>query len=293
MYELVQIGEETYYINCPSKVGVYKVTENEVYLIDSGNDKDAGKKILKVINDQGWTPVGIINTHSHADHVGGNNLIQQRTGCNILLSGVENAFAAYPVLEPSLLYGGFPPKMLRNKFLMAQPSSPTEAEKDLPPGLEAVKLEGHYLDMIGIRTSDGVFFIADSLLSEEIILKYHIAFLYDVRAFMETLDALEQTQARIFVPSHAPVSDDIKSLVRLNRDKMLEIMELLCDICRQGRIFEDILADIFDKYSLRMDFNQYVLVGSTIRSYLAYLTDENKIEPIFEKNYLFWRTKQA
>ena len=47
--ELIKLGEKTYYIKNPTNIGIYKIDENNVYLIDSGNDKDAGKKILKII----------------------------------------------------------------------------------------------------------------------------------------------------------------------------------------------------------------------------------------------------
>jgi len=38
MYELKQVGPQTYYINCPAKIGVYVRSEYEVCFIDSGND---------------------------------------------------------------------------------------------------------------------------------------------------------------------------------------------------------------------------------------------------------------
>lgn len=40
MYELVQVSEKCYYINCPAKIGIYVADAERVYLIDSGNDKD-------------------------------------------------------------------------------------------------------------------------------------------------------------------------------------------------------------------------------------------------------------
>ena len=49
MYELVQVAPHTYYINSPSKVGVYVEEDNSVWLIDSGNDKDAGRKIQRIL----------------------------------------------------------------------------------------------------------------------------------------------------------------------------------------------------------------------------------------------------
>ena len=60
--ELIQVGEKTYYIKNPTNIGIYRIDDHNVYLIDSGNDKDAGRKILKIINEQGWTVKGIINT---------------------------------------------------------------------------------------------------------------------------------------------------------------------------------------------------------------------------------------
>ncbi len=57
--ELIQVGEKTYYIKNPTNIGIYKINNNDVYLIDSGNDKDAGRKILKIIAAQGWTVKGI------------------------------------------------------------------------------------------------------------------------------------------------------------------------------------------------------------------------------------------
>lgn len=47
MYELIQVSENTYYVQSPAKIGIVKLNETEVCLIDSGNDKEAGKKVRK------------------------------------------------------------------------------------------------------------------------------------------------------------------------------------------------------------------------------------------------------
>ena len=287
--ELIKVGEKTYYIKNATNIGIYKVDDNNVYLIDSGNDKDAGKKILKIIEENNWKVKGIITTHSNADHIGGNKIIQDRTNCEILANNIERSFTENPILEPSFLYGGYPFKELRNKFLLAKKSITKSIEKNLPEGLEYFSLKGHFFDMIGIKTSDNVYFLADSLFSVETIEKYHLFFIYDVKEFLNTLDYLSNLNGNLYILAHCKATKDISSLIEINRNKVKEIMQKIYNLCEKEKTFEEILKDIFDEYNLVMNANQYVLIGSTIRSYLAYLYDENKLTYEFRENKMLWK----
>lgn len=287
--ELIKVGEKTYYIKNFTNIGIYKIDDSNVYLIDTGNDKEAGKKILKVISEQGWNVVGIINTHSNADHIGGNKVIQDRTNCKIYAYNIEKSFTEYPILESSFLYGGYPFKDLRNKFLCAKESNVINITNSLPEGLEYFPLKGHFFDMIGIKTSDDVYFIADSLFSKETISKYHLFFIYDVKEFLNTLDFLKKQTGKLFIPSHCDATDNLKSLIDLNENKVHEIIEDIYQICKNNLTFEEILKTIFNKYSLTMTTDQYVLIGSTIRSYLSYLYDDGKITYEFKDNLMIWK----
>lgn len=129
MYELIQISEHNYYIQSPAKIGLVKLNETEVCLIDSGNDKEAGRKVRQILDANGWRLRTIYNTHSNADHIGGNQYLQKQTGCEIYTPGIECDFTRHTVLEPAFLYGGYPPKDLRHKFLMAKESDAKELTK--------------------------------------------------------------------------------------------------------------------------------------------------------------------
>ncbi len=289
--ELIKVGEKTYYIKNPTNIGIYKVDEENVYLIDSGNDKDAGKKILKIIDEQGWKVKGIITTHANADHIGGNKVIQDRTNCVILANNIEKSITENPILEPAFLYGGYPFKDIRNKFLLAKESKAIEIENNLPEGLEYINIKGHFFDMIGIKTSDDVYFLADSLFSEETITKYHLFFIYDVREYLKTLDYLETLDGKLYIASHCEATNDISNLIKLNRSKIEEISNKILEVCEDEKTFEEILKEIFEIYNLTMNANQYVLIGSTIRSYLSYLNEEDKLMYEFKDNKMVWKQK--
>lgn len=289
MYELIKINDKNYYIKSPAKIGIYLQDENNVYLIDSGNDRDAGRKIKKILEENGWNLKGILNTHSNADHIGGNQYLQRQIGCKIFSDKIEAAFTEYPILEPSFLYGGYPCKDLRHKFLMAKESTTYDFEDaDFPGDIEVVRLPGHFFDMVGFLTPDGVFYIADSLSSRETIDKYRIGFIYSIDEYLKTLEELKNFKANIFVPSHADVTTDIGELAQYNIDKVNEIADEIVDICREPQNFESVLQKIFKKNGLKMTFEQYVLVGSTVKSYLSWLKDNNRVETIFEDSFLLW-----
>lgn len=290
MYELMQVSERCWYIDCPAKIGVYVPDKEHVYLIDSGNDKSAGRKVRQILDKNGWHLKGIINTHSHADHLGGNHYLQEQTGCKVYAGGIEAAFARYPVLEPSFLYGGYPYKELRHKFLMAQESDVTDfSDAGFPQEIEVIPLPGHFFDMTGFRTPDGVVFLADCLSSRETLEKYAVSFLYDVEAYLRTLDLVEGMEAAMFVPAHAKASKDIRELVRYNRQQVHNIAEKLLSICEKPLNFERILQEVFREYGLTMNFEQYMLVGSTIRSYLSWLKDTGRMDAVFQDHMLLWQ----
>lgn len=290
MYELIQVSEHNYYIQCPAKIGLVKLNDTEVCLIDSGSDKDVGRKVRQILDANGWKLRAIYNTHSNADHIGGNKYLQGQTGCRIYAPGIECDFTNHPILEPAFLYGGYPCKDLRHKFLLAQESKaePLTGEV-LPEGFELIPLPGHFFDMAGFRTPDDVVYLADCLSARETLDKYQIGFIYDVASYLETLEKVKTMKAKLFIPSHAAPEEDISDLAQYNIDKVREIAGRILEVCAEPLCFETILQKLFTEYGLTMNFEQYVLVGSTVRSYLSWLKDTGKLNAGFDGNLLLWQ----
>ncbi len=292
MYELMQVSDTCFYVQSPAKIGIVLTGDNQVCLIDSGNDKDAGKKVKKILDANGWSLQTIYNTHSHADHIGGNQYLQKQTGCRIYAAGIERDFTEHPFLEPSFLYGADPPEELKHKFLMAKGSEVDSLTEDcLPDNLQMFSLPGHSWDMVGFRSDDNVVYLADCLSSKETLDKYQISFLVDVQAYLDTLEAIQHMEAGVFVPAHAEPTDNIVPLAQYNVQKVYEISDAIEEICRQPVYFEAILKNVFDRFGLAMSFEQYALVGSTVRSYLSWMKKCGRIQAEFENNALMWMAK--
>jgi glyoxylase-like metal-dependent hydrolase (beta-lactamase superfamily II) len=233
----------------------------------------------------------VINTHSNADHTGGNRYLQQTYGCPVFSSGIEAALSRYPVLEPAFLYGGFPPEELRHKFFLAEASDAKEtADPAFPAELRVVDLPGHFFGHIGVKSPDGTVYIGDSVSGAAVLEKYRITFIYDVAAYLDTLSALENMEADLFVPAHAAAAADIKPLVELNRKQIFEIAERITAFCgSEPAGFETLLQKLFDFYGLSLNFEQYALAGSTVKSYLSWLKSRGTVTAEFAGNRLLWR----
>lgn len=291
MYELIQVSNNSYYVNCPSKIGVYDNGDGTVYFIDSGNSKDTGRKLRQILDKNSWKLKAILCTHSHADHIGGCKYLQGITGCRIFASKIEAAVACNPVLEPAMLFGGNPCKELKNKSLMADASLVEDiSSPDFPSDITPIPLPGHCLDMVGYRMPDGTLFLADCVSSADTLEKYHIGYIYDIEAYLKTLDFVEALDAPIFIPSHTEAVTDMKELCDINRRSVTDIADRILDICKTPKNFEAILRELFLSFGLTMSLDQYALIGSTVKSYLTYLHSGGKLLFTTDGGMILWQS---
>ena len=143
--------------------------------------------------------------------------------------------------------------------------------------------------MVGFRTSDDAVYLADCLASRETLDKYGPTFIYDVGAYISTLEMVRDMEARIFIPSHAAACEDISELACYNIAKVDEAAERICAACAEPLSSDEVIRRMFISYGLKMSMEQYVLVGSTVRSYLSWLRDSGRVEVLIEDSMVLWR----
>lgn len=293
--KLVKISENAYFIPGAINIGVIKTGES-VVLIDTGIDRESGRRVLRTIEKSGLAVGAIINTHSHADHFGGNGYLIRNTNAKVYAPEIEAGVIQYPYLEPLYLFSAHPVRDLMNRFLMAEPSRVDFILKDenfsrpvielKDAEIEIIPLFGHSPRQIGVEI-DGVLYCADSVFSSRIIQKYRIPLFMDIEKQKRTLSLLEKSNYDYYVPCHANPTDDISELIDMNM-KVIESVEELLISCK-NRTTEEVLKMVCSKYGIRLtNFTEYCLMHSTIKAYLSCLYNRGDLNASFDGEILVW-----
>lgn len=289
--ELKQIGPKTFCIEHDTNIGIHFTDDGRMYLIDTGSKGD-GEKIDEILSREGWVPSCIINTHTHIDHIGGNEFLMRKYGIPAYCTDYDMAFAHYCELEAAYMNGGYPAEKLRTIFAHPGMIGFRSIEKETPDGIDWTYLPGHSFGMIGIRTSDDIWFLGDSYLSRNFLKQYTFGFIYNVEAYIDTLKKLKEFKGALFVPSHGIIETDIVPTLEQNLRSVAEMCSMICETCREYRGQDEILQQMYESLRMHARPAQHALLSSTVKSYLTYLQDRNKLECRFVDNIMKWRTQE-
>ncbi|MGC9104158.1 MAG: MBL fold metallo-hydrolase [Candidatus Methanodesulfokora sp.] len=285
--DLVRIGENLYYIPAPTNIGVIVFGEG-AFVVDSGLDDEAGRRILRALEKNGLRLMGIVNTHSHADHCGGNSYLKKRTGARIYAPRGEVCFIENTMLEPLFLFSGAsPPEEMRNRFLMAKPSEVDGRAEDLAYA-RVISLRGHSIDQVGVIFDD-VLFCADSVFSKRVIEKHGIPYHSDVDEERRTLNALRESRYRLYVPSHAEPTQDIRNLVEENLEAIRVVEDNLIEVLKENKGTDEIVSGVLRRMKIEVkDLGQYMLLRSALMAYLSSLRNRGIVRPELRDGVLMW-----
>jgi glyoxylase-like metal-dependent hydrolase (beta-lactamase superfamily II) len=294
---LVELTERVHYAPGGVNIGVVFGDGDRAVLIDTGLNDTAARKVLRALDAIGRRVSDIITTHGHADHFGGNAFVVKRTSARVHAPRWDETVLRYPLFQPLCLYAGAdPPASMRSGFLLAA-ESPVDVIYDAGTmtvagvELEAVSLAGHSGNQMGILI-DGVFFCADVILPDRVIERYRMPYLYSVRDHLPSLDRAEQVAHQLAVPGHGPTLEHVSVGVEPNRRLVLQVAEMVTEICVEPLMPEDILAAVLDRLGADpSDAPAYYLLHPTIFAYLTYLESIEVLEHQIERGRSLWRRR--
>ncbi len=294
---LIHIKDRVSYITNFTNIGVIR-GETGLIIIDTGLEERTGRNILKLLEKEGLKVKTILNSHSHADHCGGNAYIKKMTGARVIAPEIEGNIIEAPILEPAIFYSGADPlDILKNKFLMAQAAPVDEKLTDDIKKLKVegttigvIPLGGHSINQMGYEI-DQVFFCGDVVFSDEVLEKHPLPFFTNIQLQIEALRRLRELDYELYLPSHSkkPISD-ISEMVESNLLRIREIEEFILNLLEKALTTEEITREIFKYFNIKLGTVQhYYLSQTSLLAYLSYLHNQKRIKGVIKDNILGWK----
>jgi glyoxylase-like metal-dependent hydrolase (beta-lactamase superfamily II) len=295
---LQPIAGRAHYLPGSNNLGVVLTADGGAIAIDTGLDKETGRLIRKALDEARLTLRAIVNTHHHADHIGGNDyLVRNIAGVTVYAPRLEAALIEHPVLEPIYLnMGAAPLSALRNKWLMAKGTTVDyliDGERLMVAGVEfeLVALPGHSINQVGLAV-DGVCFAADGFFGAAILQKHGIPYAHDVGAQLTSLDRLAARTDLFYLPGHGDLTarDALEDLLAANQATITRSTKLVREALATPGELTTVARRVQGALGLSLaGIPQYAIFVSAVAAHLSYLEAQGQARVELEDAGMVWR----
>lgn len=283
--ELRHVYGRTYAaVGATALMPVYKLTERDIVLMDTGYARLDRSALVNLIEGNGFRLRGIICSHAHFDHTGNVRYLQQRYGCQaaaqIIEAGISVNPDAYRANYVALTYGKSREYLLEECF-PADVIIPADAEHldFCRARFGILQLPGHSAGHIGVVTPDGAAYLGDCLIDEEQIAAAKLPTSMFIARDLESKESLRNLRRPAYIIAHKQVLTDIGPLIDRNidfiHDKGRELLEDLED----GMSFDQWIYAFCQRENVRTrnEF-KFSIVERNFANFVDWLTDEGKVE---------------
>ena len=293
-----QVNPTVRYARAPTAIGV--VTHGDrALLVDSGLDENLVRKVLNALAAEGVQVAAVVNTHSHADHCGGNAFVCKRCpDARVYAPHYEHFFIERPDLEPYTLFGAPGPSSMRGKFLQAAPSKVDHAVTQ--EGVRDVEgfqvrfhaLPGHSVHQMGVEV-DGVLFVGDAILPPQVVEKYGLVFSVDPLEARASARRVLDVAPRDVVAYHGGHLEDVAAAVQAQAGHVEEAeARVLALLARGPATAEEVLVDLLDRFPPSHEtIELHALQAATVRGYLSAMERAGRAEAFLQERRLLWRLR--
>lgn len=294
MKNISWLSDRIGYFDSPTTSAIIRLSEDEACIVDTGINFESGRKIFAALKREGLKPIAIINSHSHADHYGGNSFFLKKGDIEVYFPAGEASIGRFPIWEPFYLYGGLPPKELKVPFLMPEKTS---ISQEISPGklkltntdINIVDLSGHSLFQIGIEV-DGFLYAADSLFSPDLWEKHSFIYYADFASSLETIKKIKGMNLKGIILSHRGYFENVKEITAYNEQKLTRLFEAVLNEVKDGLSTDEILMKSAEKFAVNLtNLPSYFLARQTVLSILTFAKEKDMVNFFISEKGISWK----
>ena len=262
---------------------IYRVTDADMILIDTGYAKLDRAGLTALIEDSGFHLRGIICSHAHFDHSGNVRYLQQRCGAkaaaHIIEAGISVNPDAYRANYVALTYGKSREIFLEECFVADTIIGPEDDFLDFcGVRFGILQLPGHSAGHIGVVTPDNVAYVGDCLIDQQQIDSAKLPTSMFIARDLQSKEFLRQTKYDAYILAHKSVVTDITPLVDSNTAFIHRKAEELLNDLTDGMTFAQWISTFCQRENIRTKNElKFSIIERNFSNFVDWLTDEGRI----------------
>ena len=262
---------------------IYRVTDTDIILIDTGYAKLDRAGLTALIEDRGFQLRGIICSHAHFDHSGNVRYLQQRCGAkaaaHIIEAGISVNPDAYRANYVALTYGKSREFFLEECFVADTIIGPEDDFLDFcGVRFGILQLPGHSAGHIGVVTPDNVAYVGDCLIDQQQIDSAKLPTSMFIARDLQSKEFLRRTQYDAYILAHKSVVTDIAPLVDSNIAFIHRKAEELLNDLTDGMTFAQWISTFCQRENIRTKNElKFSIIERNFSNFVDWLTDEGRI----------------
>ena len=262
---------------------IYRVTDTDMILIDTGYAKLDRAGLTALIEDRGFHLRGIICSHAHFDHSGNVRYLQQRCGAkaaaHIIEAGISVNPDAYRANYVALTYGKSREIFLEECFVADTIIGPEDDFLDFcGVRFGILQLPGHSAGHIGVVTPDNVAYVGDCLIDQQQIDSAKLPTSMFIARDLQSKEFLRRTQYDAYILAHKSVVTDIAPLVDSNIAFIHRKAEELLNDLTDGMTFAQWISTFCQRENIRTKNElKFSIIERNFSNFVDWLTDEGRI----------------
>ena len=298
--KLTQVRGNTWVLDSWELIPLYKLDDHRCVLLDTGTVEQR-EDLEDTLDEAGLTPVAILGSHTHIDHMGSHAYFQKTRGTQVVMS-LGEAGQIFSPLGLQLQYNNFPMALFPDYPELG--TAPCVPDRVILPGEEAVTLfgatfgilrtPGHTVDHICTRTPDNVLYLGDAMMTGRTLHHSKFPYAFCVKDYLDSMRKMRTEPADKFIVAHFGIYDEILPLVDMEARFFAERMVDLLDLIEGPTTPAKMAADICRRYKIDAgDLRNLSYFASSSLSYINYLRGLGYLEAYIEDNQIFYRRTPA
>ncbi|MBE6981649.1 MAG: MBL fold metallo-hydrolase [Ruminococcaceae bacterium] len=242
------LGDTWCIVTGSCRIALYMPDRQNAVMIDTGMKLTDREGLLALLEQEDIRIHSILVSHFHMDHIGNLRPLKEKYGAHTYMSYYASAMLNNPGMARMATF--------ETSFMSVPLVGPYLSATDhlIDPNTDdvvvcghrfgVISLPGHAVENMGFVTPDGVAYLSDTILSQDVLRAVRIPYCSQCATDLEAKAFCRELNYNRYILAHNGVVDSIRELAQENIDNMRQKIQIVEDQCREYIPLERLTANV-------------------------------------------------